>query len=252
MVPEISIHCLFLTELQDEIIRLDKGLELEVSRSKRTLQGVANLVLAINRMAKPPSRCGRELSEDEFCSLIMDSVIEETVVKTDRNWSTGDGRVTFQRVNSGMQFSLCDSVQKDIVQQSGDLKLQAITLKGGHYERKVNFKMARYVPLGVCAADAQTVLLSITNNIHMSCTMTDGKLELTLENCSKDELLKISDNQNMDRFLFFKRASALALYTFESVKYRDWFISTSSKDEDQLVEMCKVDTAGRLTSFKLK
>ncbi|XP_023148907.2 interleukin-1 beta-like [Amphiprion ocellaris] len=251
---EIIEPCCFDTkELQDEIIRLDEGLELEVFRKKRTLQGVANLVLAVNRMKKPPSSCGHELSEDELCSLIMDSVMEETVVKTDRNSSTrGETRVTFERVNSGTQFSLCDSVQKDIVQQSGDLKLQAITLKGGQYEHKVNFKMARYVTRCVSAADSQMVLLSITNNMHVSCTMKDDKPELTLEKCCNDELKKISNDQNMDRFLFFKRASALTLYTFESVKYRGWFISTSSDDERQPVEMCKVDAACRLTSFKIK
>lgn len=252
-VDRIIEPCCFDTkELQDEIIRLDEGLDLEVSRRRRTLQGVANLVLAVNRMTKAPSSCDFELSEDELCSLIMDSVMEETVVKTDINSSTGQRRVTYQRVNSGKQFSLCDSVQKDIVQQSGDLKLQAITLKGGHYQHKVNFKMARYATCVVSAGDGQTVLLSITNNMHVSCTMKGDKPELTLETCCKDELKRISNDQNMDRFLFFKRASALTLYTFESVKYRGWFISTSSEDERQPVEMCKVDTAHRLTCFKMK
>lgn len=249
---EIIEPCCFDTkELQDEIIKLDEGLELEISR-KRTLQGVANLVMAVNRMTKPPSSCGCELSEDELCSLIMDSMMEETVVKTDRSLSTVERRVIFERVNSGTQLSLCDSVQKDIVQQSGHLKLQAVTLKGGHYEHKVHFKMASYVTRSDSAAASQMVLLSITNNMHVSCTMKDDNPELTLETCSKDDLKKISNDQNMDRFLFFKRASALALYTFESVKYRGWFISTSSENECQPVEMCKVDAAHRLTSFKVK
>lgn len=250
---EIIEPCCFDTkELQDEIIRLDEGLELEVSRPRRSLQGVANLVLAVNRMTNPPSSCGRELSDDQLCCLIMDSVMEETIVKTDRNSSTGERRVTFERVNSGSQFSLSDSVQKDIVQQSGDLKLQAITLRGGHYEQKVNFKMARYVTPCAFAADTQTILLSITNDMHVSCTMKDGKPELSLEKCCKDELKKINNDQNMDRFLFFKRASALTLYTFESVKYRGWFISTSSNNEQQPVEMCQVDAACRLMSFNIK
>ncbi|MEQ2179411.1 hypothetical protein GOODEAATRI_024661 [Goodea atripinnis] len=61
---------------------------------------------------------------------------------------------------------------------------------------------------------------------------------------------EISKDQNMDRFLFIKSPSALSLTTFESVKYRGWFISTSSKDSDQTVEMCQAAVPGRVTSFK--
>ncbi|XP_008298773.1 interleukin-1 beta-like [Stegastes partitus] len=249
---KIIEHCYFdMTELQVAVITPDEDLDLKVPHKKKTLRSAANLILILNRMTESPSCCIHQLSEDELCSIVMDSLVEETVVETFLTSNTGQKKVTFRRVNSVKQFTLCDSVQKDLVQQSGELKLQALTLKGGHYQCKVNFKMARYVTPCVPAADVQTVLLSINNDLHMSCTMIDDTPVLTLERCREDELKMISDDQNMDRFLFFKRHSAMTLYTFESVKHRGWFISTSTEDENHSVEMCKVDAASRLTSFKL-
>uniref|UniRef100_A0A8C3G6D2 Interleukin-1 beta n=1 Tax=Cyclopterus lumpus TaxID=8103 RepID=A0A8C3G6D2_CYCLU len=68
---------------------------------------------------------------------------------------------------------------------------------------------------------------------------------------SKQKLQNISDHEDMDRFLFFKRTVGFSLNTFESLKHPGWFISTSDQDQDESMEMCRVDDARRLISFKM-
>ncbi|XP_010772481.1 interleukin-1 beta [Notothenia coriiceps] len=236
-----------MTEVQDEIFSIEDGLALLVSRNPKTLRHVAILLLAANRMRRGLSCCVRGLREEELCSAIMDSLVTETTVGTQSS-STTVTRI-FHRLNSVTQCTLCDMVQKDVVYSSDELKLQAITLQGGQGERKVNFKMSKYMTLsdGV----GQTVVLSIGRDLHMSCSLEDGKATLLLERCDEGELKKISDDGDMDRFLFFKRTEGVSQNSFESVKCRGWLISTSWEEESKPLEMCEVDSANRLTCFKL-
>ncbi|XP_076614644.1 interleukin-1 beta isoform X2 [Chaetodon auriga] len=245
-------RCFNMKEVQDEVFRLDDGLDLVVSHNPKTMQRVAYLMLAVSRMKRPLTSSSRELSKGELCSVIMDSVVDETIVKTSENVSTAVTQGKFQRVNSVRLCTLCDSSQKDIVHESGALNLQAITLQGGHCERKVSFKLSRYITPCSSAGGGQTVVLSISSsNLHLSCSMKDGRAVLNLEECSEDNLKTISKDGDMDRFLFFKRTTGLSETSFESVTCRGWFISTSYEGENQPVEMCEADTYRRLTSFKL-
>lgn len=59
----------------------------------------------------------------------------ETTVKTTVNLAM-EMRKIFQRLNSVEKCTLCDTSQKDLVHESGEFRLQAITLKGGNSERK--------------------------------------------------------------------------------------------------------------------
>lgn len=54
--------------------RLDEGLDLVVSHN--SMKCVANLLLAVNRMKKSPTRFDKELSGDELCCMIMDSMVD--------------------------------------------------------------------------------------------------------------------------------------------------------------------------------
>nr|XP_046230479.1 interleukin-1 beta [Scatophagus argus] len=245
-------RCCNMTDVKDKIFRLDEGLDLVLSCNPITMQSVANLLLAVNRMKKSLRRSDRKLGDDELCYVIMDSLVNETIVKTTENFSTGEKRNKFVRANSAKLCNLCDMLQKDVVHGPEEHKLQAITLTGGQAERKVNFKLSRY--MGVCASSdkGQTVVLSIANSKwHISCSMKDGRAVLNLEECSDEQLQTISDSENMDRFLFYKRTTGKSLTTFESVKCCGWFISTSYEDENQPVEMCQADAVGRLATFKL-
>ncbi|KAK9532193.1 hypothetical protein VZT92_009591 [Zoarces viviparus] len=241
-------RCFNMPEVQEEIIRLNEGLDLVVSHNPRTLKSVTTLLMVVNRMNRSLARCGRGLSDGELCSAIMESLVTETIITMNESPSAALRR--FQRLSSGEVCTLCDSSQKEVVRASGDTKLQAITLKGGNYERKVTFKVAKYSNPSVPLGDGLTVLLSITNNQHICCSMEDGRAVLKLE-CCEQKLQSISADEDMDRFLFYKRTTGASLNTFESVKCAGWFISTSCEGENQPVEMCTVDAARRLTSFKL-
>ncbi|XP_031143807.1 interleukin-1 beta [Sander lucioperca] len=239
--------CFDMTDVQDEFFQLDEGLDMLVSCNRKTLQSVANLLLAVNRMKKSLTRCD---SNEELCSAIMESLVTVTLVTTTETSSTGVKRI-FQRINSGNQYTLCDSSQKYIVQASRGFQLQAVTLQGGNGDKKVNFKLSRYITPNVPADEVGAVVLSITNTLHMSCCMKDGKAVLNLEECSKENLKKISDDGDMDRFLFYKRTTEISLTTFESVKCKGWVISTSPEAEYQPVEMCEQAAGRRLTRFKM-
>ncbi|KAE8285371.1 Interleukin-1 beta Precursor [Larimichthys crocea] len=248
--PEFKSCCFHMKDLQDNIFTLDDGLELVVSHDPKTMQCIATLLLAVNRLKRPLTRCCREINDGELCSSIMESLVEETIVKKTENLSMAVRRI-FQRVNSEKMLTLTDSEQKDIVCGNGELKLEAITLRGGNCERKVNFKLERYITPCVSPGEGQPVVLSITNNnMHISCTMNDGKAVLKLEECCEETLSRISDDGNMDRFLFYRRITGMNLTTFESVKCPGWFISTSYECENQPVEMCKANTVRRVTCFK--
>uniref|UniRef100_A0A3Q3JB81 Interleukin-1 beta n=1 Tax=Monopterus albus TaxID=43700 RepID=A0A3Q3JB81_MONAL len=232
-------------DVKDELIELNEGLEMVVSCNRRTMKAVARLVMAVKRMNKSLD-CGRQnLSDEELCSVIMDSLVEETIFSRVEKPCRGERTFTFVRVNSTREIRLCDSSKKDIVCAFGELQLQAITLKGGNHESKVVSSITS--PGG----DGQPVALSVNNNLHISCSMKDGRAVLNLEECSADGLMCISNDGNMDRFLFFRRTTGKSLHTFESAKCPGWFISTSSEEESQPVDMCTVDTRCRITSFNL-
>ncbi|XP_031730975.1 interleukin-1 beta [Anarrhichthys ocellatus] len=246
-------RCFNMTEVQEEIIRLNEGLDLVVSQNQKTLKSVTTLLMVVNRMNRSLARCGWGLSDGELCSAIMESLVTETIITMTES-SSADLKRRFRRISSWEVCTLCDTSQKEVVQASGDIKLQAITLKGGNCERKVSFKVARYLNPSVPPGDVLTVLLSITNNQHICCSMEDGQAVLKLEECCKQKLQNISADEDMDRFLFYKRTEGVSLNTFESVKCGGWFISTSCQGENQPVEMCRrveVDAARRLNSFKL-
>ncbi|KAK5606622.1 hypothetical protein CRENBAI_017890 [Crenichthys baileyi] len=240
-----------MENVKSEVFELSDSLDLVVAHNRKTMKSTANLVLAVNKLSKSLSQCGRDLSDDELCSAIMDCVVEETIFQKGWNSSMGERKPTFQKFSCVKPFKLCDIYQKNLIWNPGDFKLQAITLRGGYCERKVNFEMSSYVPPFNSTINSVTVLLSIMKDLHISCFLKDDKVLLTLEEYSEEDLKEISKDQNMDRFLFIKRTSGLSLTTFESVKYCGWFISTSSKNSDQTVEMCQAAVPGRVTSFKV-
>lgn len=203
----------------------------------------------------------------------------DSIVKTSENFTVGEKRSTFKRFGSVNLCTLCDTSKKDVICVSEEMKLQAITLKGGHCERKgrrgtslqlentftqvlycgtilsylhltsgflfydtlnwyrvkwrnysywfsksdlnsflacfcdvrtvgkkkfsqyhlsqslrlindhlcfvvffptlVNFRLSKYID--TCQSEGQPVVLSITNNLHISCSMKDGRPVLNLE-----------------------------------------------------------------------
>lgn len=142
-----------------------------------------------------------------FSSLFFLLLFTETVVCKDENVSSGERRVSFTRTGSRTEFKLSDMSQRHIVHFSEEMKLKAITLKAGYCHLKgkapaplrpgpecrlckhrhgvcvssVNFTMSRYNPTSCSDNSGMTVLLSITKNLHLSCTKTDKEVVLNLE-----------------------------------------------------------------------
>lgn len=231
--------CSAMPVVQRDTLRLEDGLDLVVSKNLKTFQCNAVLLMAGTRMKKPLGHKGKTLRGNELCSAIFGCLVEETIVKTTVSWSTGTQ--IFVRANSETECPLSDVDQKSIVlvrgqgRQSGQMKLQAVCLKGGYEDRKVNFTLSRYK---TTSSRDQTVLLSI-NKYHLSCSMSEDKAELILEQCSQEDLQRIGSEASMHRFLFWKKIEATELH-FESVSCPGWFISTSA-DCEKSVDMCRKD-----------
>ncbi|KAK2818563.1 hypothetical protein Q5P01_024124 [Channa striata] len=244
-----SGNCLDMTDVQEEIFRLEEGLDLVVSRSPKTMLGVANFLLAVSRFKKPLNPRSFELSDEELCSTIMENLVEETIVAPIETFA-GKAKRFFQRMSTTKECHLSDTSQKALICSSQGLQLQAITLKGGQCEHKVSFKLSAYIPSYNKDDDDRIVALSIKkHNLHMSCSMNGDTAVLNLEKCSEDHLRHISHDGNLARFLFHKRQRELSLTMFESVQCPGWFISTSSEKENQPVEMCKRGTDYRIMRF---
>ncbi|XP_030005080.1 interleukin-1 beta [Sphaeramia orbicularis] len=244
-----QLSCYDMTDVEDKTYPLDKGLDLVISYNRKTMQRVANLVVAVNRMKKSLKNCGRGLSNEQLCSEILESLVEETTIDTVEQPSR---QKIYTRVNSVKHCTITDSSKKDVVHGPEEMELQAITLKGGSCERKVEFTLLRYVTPEPQPGKGQPVVLSIRNTgIHISCSMTGNRAVLKLERCLEEHLERISDEQNMDRFLFYHTVTGLDETKFESVRCPSWYISTSCKDENMLLEMCEVDNVGRLKSFMI-
>ncbi|XP_034565728.1 interleukin-1 beta [Notolabrus celidotus] len=222
---------------QKDTIRLREGLDLVVSRDPKSLQCTATL-LAVARMKRPLYRNGRALSGSERCSSILQSVVEETILKTTANFTKFQ---TFMRADSAPQLlALCDLEQKSFVLDNEMMKLLSVTLRGGHEDCKVYIHMKRYET--VTAQSGLPVLLSI-NKYNLSCSMDGVEAKLILEPCPQQDLSNISQGAGMDRFLFWKKIGQEGpnLSTYESISCPGWFISTSSEVENEPVAMCKVD-----------
>ncbi|XP_054916710.1 interleukin-1 beta isoform X2 [Poeciliopsis prolifica] len=238
------------TEDVEHEVKLSDDLDLMVTRNRTTMKRVANLVLAVNKLSRPLSLCGRELSDVELCGAILECVVEETIFKEEWNSFPRQLKPLFRRCSSSVcEVTVCDEFHKDLILTTQEMRLQAITLRAGNEDREVNFVMCYYNPPP--SIPCLTVLLSVSKNLHISCSMEEGKVSLKLEQYSQESLKEISQADGLDRFLFYKNPPpGGSMYRFESVKFRGWFISTSSVEVDNSVEMCQ-ETAHRVTCFRV-
>ncbi|XP_055009654.1 interleukin-1 beta isoform X2 [Boleophthalmus pectinirostris] len=141
-------------------------MDLVITYNRKSFQRVANLVVVINKMKKPLTGLGQELSDQQLCNAVLENLIEDTTVEM---LESRRKKGKFQRANSGHSCTLCDEAQKDVIHNSEMLRLHAITLKGGNHEKKVIFQMTRYTE---CSSAKQSVILSIKNsNLYLTCSM---------------------------------------------------------------------------------
>ncbi|XP_029371038.1 interleukin-1 beta [Echeneis naucrates] len=238
-----------MTALEGDIINLEEGLDMVVSKNPKTLKGVTILVMTMNKIQNPPKCSSWKLSDEQLYGEILDRLVDKKVIKTVANVSKEGKTSVFNRLGS-LECTLTDNSHKDIICKSEGLELQAITLKGGARDSKVNFKMVHYASPDI--SKGFTCVLSVKkSNWYFSCVENGDQPKLKLEECSEARFGNFSVAEKMDRFLFIHTTTGMNISRFESVRCSGWFISTSSVAEDKPVEMCEVDAAQRITSFKV-
>ncbi|XP_008323803.1 interleukin-1 beta-like [Cynoglossus semilaevis] len=237
-------------EMVPHVTKLDEELKLVVYQNPPTLRGVATLLLVTNKLRKCLTDQSKQLTESDLCRMIVDCVIQKDVAQRVESCCKDQKTRPFNRCGS-WECNLTDNERKDIICTtiSSNLKLHAVTLKGGNSNHKVTFKLVSYASSGF----GRTVVLSVSKHkLFISCSMNGDRPELYLEKCESSDLNVISEETNMDRFLFYLEETGIDVNRFESVKFPGWFISTSYEREDQPLELCQVDTAQRVTAFKMK
>uniref|UniRef100_A0A3B1IGY2 Interleukin-1 beta n=1 Tax=Astyanax mexicanus TaxID=7994 RepID=A0A3B1IGY2_ASTMX len=210
---------------------LHRGLRIEISQHPHSMRKVANIVIGLQRLqkfrhAEKVSR-STEFTEHELLNIILESVVEETVVMR----LSCDSPVTYSKQDKELQCTVCDNLQKRLVHSEGDPYLLAVTLKGGNQSQSVRMNLSTYASPSCNSTKGQPVCLGIAkSNLYLSCT----------------EYLhagKCSSNDGLKRFLFLRSVKGGSVNTFESARFPGWFISTATEDY-QPVEMCaEADTS---------
>ncbi|KAJ7988286.1 hypothetical protein DPEC_G00322000 [Dallia pectoralis] len=251
---------------EDKICWLHKGLRVEVEYApsgQRCLKKVAHLVIALQRMKHTPkisdsthNSLWLERSDDP-CSVIINTVFQEQImVQVQQPVGEANTRpnAVFKRSDSlPQQCKLCDQNQKSLVANATNpesMALVAITLRGGQGQMRAKFKLSRYMSPS-CSIPAQPVVVGIVGtDRYLSCSKPEGSKNpvLHLEKCLEDQLHTICPEGDKLRFLFYKKTTGISQTTFESAKYRRWFICTSV-ESTQPVELCLEKQLGKLSCF---
>ncbi|XP_072514438.1 interleukin-1 beta [Salminus brasiliensis] len=231
---------------------LHKGLRIEISEHPYSMRKVANIVIALQKLQKfrhTEKVQSMEFTEHELFSIVMESVVEETVVMK----VSCDSLKTYNKQDRDIQCTVCDHLKKKLVHNEGDPYLLAVTLKGGNDSQSVRINLSAYTTPSCTATKGQPVCLGIANsNLYLSCIKSaSGTPQLSLEEVKDKEALKtIYENDDMERFLFLRSVTGDSINTFESVKFPRWFICTS-KEEYKPVQMCTEQDTSRQKVFSL-
>ncbi|KAG7218754.1 hypothetical protein INR49_007291 [Caranx melampygus] len=210
-------------------------------------EGVATLVVAANRLKKSLSG-SRDLRNSDLCRVIMDNLVDETLVQTVADVTTGQRRLIYQNHQS-RECTLSDTHKRT--------SSAAQTISGcrpSRSEAETATTKTGAAPLRwrwVCSTSTDLRSVHQSPREHkryLSCRMNDDSVELHLEEFSDECVMQSIDDP--ERFFFYKRVEGVSLSCFESFLYPGWFISTS-ETENQPVEMCRVDSAQRVTRFNV-
>uniref|UniRef100_A0A8D0CD17 Interleukin-1 beta n=1 Tax=Scleropages formosus TaxID=113540 RepID=A0A8D0CD17_SCLFO len=214
---------------------LYEGVKLEVSLQAHNMRQVAHLIIAMQRMKNTQRLQGTEFSDQELLNIMMENVIEESVVMTVQD-QVDSGAVVYTSTSQEVKCNVADQYQKSLVLNEEALELQAMTLQGGSFQRRVQLNLSMYVTPSYSSGKGQPVTLGIVDtNLYLSCSSENGMPILQLEEVGDKLRLKhISAEDDLSRFL-----------------YQGWFISTALQEREP-VEMCTKQEANRITSFRVK
>ncbi|XP_036450789.1 interleukin-1 beta [Colossoma macropomum] len=230
---------------------LHKGLRIEISEHPHSMRQVANIIIALHKIKHTQKVQSTEFTDHALFNIVMESIVEESVVmkvNCESLRTYKQGRV--------IQCTVCDGLKKSLVRSQGAPSLLAVTLKGGNSSQSVCMNLSTYTTPGCKATNGQPICLRIAqSNLYLACTKESGtssQPHLILEDVKDEETLKtIEENDDMERFLFFRKVTGDSINTFESVKYPHWFISTS-KNESMPVDMCVEEDTSRQKVFSLR
>uniref|UniRef100_A0A8C9SXZ8 Interleukin-1 beta n=1 Tax=Scleropages formosus TaxID=113540 RepID=A0A8C9SXZ8_SCLFO len=203
---------------------LYEGVKLEVSLQAHNMRQVAHLIIAMQRMKNTQRLQGTEFSDQELLNIMME------------NDQVDSGAVVYTSTSQEVKCNVADQYQKSLVLNEEALELQAMTLQGGSFQRRVQLNLSMYVTPSYSSGKGQPVTLGIVDtNLYLSCSSENGMPILQLEEVGDKLRLKhISAEDDLSRFL-----------------YQGWFISTALQEREP-VEMCTKQEANRITSFRVK
>ncbi|XP_062869891.1 interleukin-1 beta [Trichomycterus rosablanca] len=216
---------------------LHKGIRIELTEQPHSMRQVANIVIALHRLKNIHKTQSADLTHQKLFNVIIENVVEECKVME----MYRDSSKTYQMQERTVQCTICDHSQKNLVKPKGSSVLLSVTLKAGNWDHQVWFNLSPYTPPYSKDTRGLPVCLGIVkSNLYLSCRNDDkGVPSLFLEEVKDRQTLRtIKEDDDMERFLFYRNGSGESINTFESVKYPGWFISTSQNDMKQ-VDMCK-------------
>uniref|UniRef100_A0A8C9SZR7 Interleukin-1 n=1 Tax=Scleropages formosus TaxID=113540 RepID=A0A8C9SZR7_SCLFO len=211
---------------------LYEGVKLEVSLQAHNMRQVAHLIIAMQRMKNTQRLQGTEFSDQELLNIMMENASLES----------------FYRCN------VADQYQKSLVLNEEALELQAMTLQGGSFQRRVQLNLSMYVTPSYSSGKGQPVTLGIVDtNLYLSCSSENGMPILQLE-VKVNLMLQLQRKRLYPLHLsdtFLQKGDRTLHDHFESARYQGWFISTALQEREP-VEMCTKQEANRITSFRVK
>uniref|UniRef100_A0A8C9TKH4 Interleukin-1 n=1 Tax=Scleropages formosus TaxID=113540 RepID=A0A8C9TKH4_SCLFO len=227
---------------------LYEGVKLEVSLQAHNMRQVAHLIIAMQRMKNTQRLQGTEFSDQELLNIMMENVIEGRPRSRPGNCSCSHG--TSQEV----KCNVADQYQKSLVLNEEALELQAMTLQGGSFQRRVQLNLSMYVTPSYSSGKGQPVTLGIVDtNLYLSCSSENGMPILQLE-VKVNLMLQLQRKRLYPLHLsdtFLQKGDRTLHDHFESARYQGWFISTALQEREP-VEMCTKQEANRITSFRVK
>uniref|UniRef100_A0A8C9W2G5 Interleukin-1 n=1 Tax=Scleropages formosus TaxID=113540 RepID=A0A8C9W2G5_SCLFO len=232
---------------------LYEGVKLEVSLQAHNMRQVAHLIIAMQRMKNTQRLQGTEFSDQELLNIMMENVIEESVVMTVQD-QVDSGAVVYTSTSQEVKCNVADQYQKSLVLNEEALELQAMTLQGGSFQRRVQLNLSMYVTPSYSSGKGQPVTLGIVDtNLYLSCSSENGMPILQLE-VKVNLMLQLQRKRLYPLHLsdtFLQKGDRTLHDHFESARYQGWFISTALQEREP-VEMCTKQEANRITSFRVK
>ncbi|XP_076842553.1 metal transporter CNNM3 [Brachyhypopomus gauderio] len=227
---------------------LHEGIQIEIQEQPCSMRQLVTIVIAMQKFKSHQRVQSTMFTDHELLNIIIENVAEESMAKVMHSHVSN----TYNKQKTGVMCTVCDKLQKSLVKSSFAPVLQAVTLQAGNLDRRVWLNLSNYTSPSHTDSRGQPVCLGIAKtNLYLSCTNLSGTPTLSIEEIQDKETLKIiNTNNEMERFLFYRKGTGASINTFESVKYPHWFISTTQTDYDP-VDMCEETNATRLRAFTL-